>query len=429
MLKFLAEHLIDKRLYVKLSVSDNSTTAKTSPPLLHNSNLLSSVLLCIGEVCLKLKSSSLVYLNKVMTFALAIVDIVRAKLGNRDNAADSTLVTEFKTSSTTSSSHSSFLTAFKQHELLMLSCVTCLLKIVQNMANFLSPYLQRLVHVSCSFSYLIQLSSAATASGSSQPLLSPTSSQIELKLGQLRSTLATCIPLRLLAPIFAELSAGVGTATTSDAKAMRLKHVEFYMQIARLAIQSAGQEDIVANIRTLRSIFMHLFDMRVNFEQENGRTTTTKSTTKSSALDTFVTDELSRYENHVIGVFCEMTFKLSEDLFRPIFFKMYEWACVNEPPKERQITFYRAAFRLVTWSSKILKFNRLQRNSYFVALCKSRLSDKLKNLFVLFASQFVPNASQLLNLLNSSKTSIIKKYIACYVCVAFTKLVMFVLYL
>jgi hypothetical protein len=61
---------------------------------------------------------------------------------------------------------------------------------------------------------------------------------------------------------------------------------------------------------------------------------------------------------------------------------MYEWATANEPPKDRQITFYRATFRL---------------------------SDKLKSLFVLFAPQFLQHSTELLKSLNSSKTG--KKFI------------------
>ena len=177
-LKYLAEHVIDKRLYVRHD-SDNST--KT--PSLHNESPLERVAVHWRGV-----SEAQVELTRLPQQS----DDVRAR-HNRHCARQARQPRKRRRLDTRRR-----VQILKQHELLMLSCVTCLLKIVQNMANFLSPYLQRLVHVSCSFSYLIQLSSAATittATGSSQPLLSPTSSQIELKLGQLRSTLATCIPL------------------------------------------------------------------------------------------------------------------------------------------------------------------------------------------------------------------------------------------
>ena len=47
----------------------------------------------------------------------------------------------------------------------------------------------------------------------------------------------------------------------------------------------------------------------------------------------------------MIEAFCELTLKISEELFRPMYFKMYEWSTANEPPKDRLITFYRTSFR------------------------------------------------------------------------------------
>lgn len=78
-----------------------------------------------------------------------------------------------------------------------------------------------------------------------------------------------------------------------------------------------------------------------------------------------------------MDTFCEMTLKLSEELFRPMFFRVYEWATMNDPPKDRLITFYRLTYKL---------------------------SDRLKNLFVLFSSHFIMNAVQTLDALNESKS-------------------------
>ena len=69
-IKYLSENLIDKSLYLK------NSEAKS----IINLNMLSSVLLCSGELCLKLKSNSLTYLNQIVSFNLDIMDFVRAKL-------------------------------------------------------------------------------------------------------------------------------------------------------------------------------------------------------------------------------------------------------------------------------------------------------------------------------------------------------------
>jgi hypothetical protein len=76
-LTYLSENLIsDKSLYFN-AAADNK---------IKNVNLLSSVLLCIGEVCLKLKTNSLKHLNQIMVFNLDIIDYIRMKLGDSDNS-------------------------------------------------------------------------------------------------------------------------------------------------------------------------------------------------------------------------------------------------------------------------------------------------------------------------------------------------------
>lgn len=333
-IKYLSENLIDKKLYIKSARKSDEQVHES----LSNSNLLSSVLLCIGEVCLKLKTNALTYLNQIMSFTLEIVDFVRARIGDTESSVDLDLIMDYDRligqGNAEAKENSSI---FKNYELLALSCVTCMLKVVQNMANFLSPYLKRLFYVSCSLSYLV-----STESEDKQV-------HIELKLTQLRSTLAKQIPLRLLAPILSEQSALlVGEQKESNDVRMRIKHVEFYMQIARLAIQNSNQEDLIANIKTLRLMFMNLFDLRANYIKMNKSLTSSKkgsSKKKQISLEGFLTKEIGKYEDHVINAFCELTFKLSEDLFKPIFFKMYEWSTSNNPSKDRLITFYRSTYK------------------------------------------------------------------------------------
>ena len=105
-----------------------------------------------------------------------------------------------------------------------------------------------------------------------------------------------------------------------------------------MAIKNADQEDLLANIRILRIIFMNLFDLRSIYN--NKCNNNQKNKKKNSTLIDFVTNHIGKYEGYVIDAFCEHIFKLSEDLFRPIFFNLYEWATINEPPKDRLITFY-----------------------------------------------------------------------------------------
>lgn len=87
-IKYLSENLLDKALYFK---PDSKS--------IENINLLSSVLLCCGELCLKLKSNALVYLNQILAFDLDVVDFVRGKLQSAiqlKNNDEDELVGEFE---------------------------------------------------------------------------------------------------------------------------------------------------------------------------------------------------------------------------------------------------------------------------------------------------------------------------------------------
>jgi hypothetical protein len=287
------------------------------------------------------------------------------------------LIDDFNAISLTGSKKPSISSELKNYELLILSSVTCLLKIVQNMSNFLSPFLKRLVYTSCSFSYLTKLGSEA---GSSSNGLT----QIDIKLGQLRQMLATLIPLRLLAPILNEQSSVFLTDSSKSIVEynMKIKHVEFYMHVARMAVKNANQEDLLANIRTFKTMFMNLFNMRAGFNRANRKLLSSnaasgnkaassgaaKKQTTSGDLDSFVTKELCKYENHSINAFCELTFKLSEDLFRPMFFSLYEWATANDSDcsaKDRLVTFYRVTYKFVCYYFLLQKLNQFLDLLYF----------------------------------------------------------------
>lgn len=78
-IKFISEHMLIRSMYVLGSDELN----------IQNINLLSSLLLCVGELCLQLKSTALVYLNQIMTFTLEIVDVMRKKTDSFDeNSSD-----------------------------------------------------------------------------------------------------------------------------------------------------------------------------------------------------------------------------------------------------------------------------------------------------------------------------------------------------
>jgi hypothetical protein len=152
---------------------------------------------------------------------------------------------------------------------LVLSSITCLLKISQNLANFLSPYLKRIVYVACTLQFkkllhnqlttnnqqninTISISSdigmeidaylnQSTTTGA--PQQSKSMQQIDFKLTQLRNCLSTNVPLRLLVPVLND------ELTTKNEQSvvvlikdnLKLDTIEYYMQIIKIAVQNAKQ--------------------------------------------------------------------------------------------------------------------------------------------------------------------------------------------
>ncbi len=236
-LKFICENLIDPNLFLK-SESGNKS-------LLKNTNLLSSILLCLGELCSKLKTSSLVYLNRIIKFVLDL-------LINQEDVLN--------------------------YDLFLLSSITCLLKIVQNLCTFLSPYLQQIINVSCSLlnqfkqkhslfnvyqqhSHTISISSDigmdidALVTQHTQNMNTKVLTQLDMKLSQLRNCLALNVPLRLLTPILNDESLKLNDY-------IKIDNIEYYMQLAKVSMKNSVQEDLLANIRLLRTMFMNLFNFR-----------------------------------------------------------------------------------------------------------------------------------------------------------------------
>lgn len=48
-------------------------------------------------------------------------------------------------------------------------------------------------------------------------------------------------------------------------------------------------------------------------------------------------------EGHVISAVVSMVMRLSEATFRPMFFKLFDWAIRDDSHKERLLVFYRLA--------------------------------------------------------------------------------------
>jgi U3 small nucleolar RNA-associated protein 10 len=126
-------------------------------------------------------------------------------------------------------------------------------------------------------------------------------------------------------------------------------------------------EDFKAQQNELSEFFLKALEFRCDQESE--------------AIDeeegiTVVFGDVNEAEGFVIKAFVALVLKLSESSFRPLYFSLYDWAIRNSDSKEKLITFYRLS---------------------------DGIAEALKSLFVLFASDVILNAAEVLDKLNIGK--------------------------
>lgn len=87
---------------------------------------------------------------------------------------------------------------------------------------------------------------------------------------------------------------------------------------------------------------------------------------------------INEIEEDIVNAFVAWVLKLSEGSFRPLYHKIYDWAIRNDQSRrENAITYF---------------------------ILSNKISKSLKSLFVLFASDFIEDAAELLNKCNQSKS-------------------------
>uniref|UniRef100_A0A8D2JID2 HEAT repeat-containing protein 1 n=1 Tax=Varanus komodoensis TaxID=61221 RepID=A0A8D2JID2_VARKO len=221
-------------------------------------------------------------------------------------------------------------------EIYLLSTVTSLLKIVETLPHFLSPYLLDILL------QVVHLDRIAVEMGPS--------SHIKLRVTSLKSTLATKLPPRVLLPAVAKCYRKI-------AKTFK-NHLGAVMDILKEHIITLGKDQLTAHQSELTAFFMKALDFRAEHSQDD-------------------LEEVGKIETHIIMCLISMVMKLSEMSFRPLFFKLFDWAKTEGTSKDRQLTFCRLA---------------------------DCIAEQLKGLFTLFAGHLVKPFADTLNQVNTSQT-------------------------
>ncbi|KAI8486292.1 HEAT repeat-containing protein 1 [Branchiostoma belcheri] len=293
-----------------------------------NPLVVSAALLCLAELCSCLKAHSIPHLPAFMPPLL--------------NICQSTQLN-------------------KSQELLLLSALTAAHKVCENLPHFLSPYLLPLL---LQVTRLSQLMSEAE--------LFAQKSHITARLKAIRHCLASTIAPRILIPAVAqcynELEKDTQPSRGSDLPpafgcwaiqlAVGLGGIGPLMSVLSERITTMSKDDVTAHQSQTVSFFMTALNYRAKHAQDD-------------------LEAVQQVEGHVMEAVLSLVMKLSEVTFRPMFFKLYDWASRPDSSRQRLLTFYRLA---------------------------EAMADRLKSLFVLFAGHIVKNAAATLDSNNVYKT-------------------------
>ncbi|XP_048843510.1 HEAT repeat-containing protein 1 isoform X2 [Brienomyrus brachyistius] len=266
-------------------------------------NVMGSALLCVAEVTSALKALAVPHLPRLMP---AVLQTLKERK-------------ELLTS-----------------EVYLLSAVTALQRVAETLPHFLSPYLQdTLLQVA----RLVRVTERGTVSP-----------QLVVRLGSLRTTLATKVPPRVLLPVV--------TKCYSQAVESQQSRLVPLVDILKEHISHMEKEQLTAHQSELTSFFLSALDFRAQHCQAN-------------------LEKANETEGCVISCLLVMVLKLSEVTFRPLFFKLFDWCRMEGASRDRVLTFCRLA---------------------------DCIADRLKGLFVLFAGHLVKPFSDFLNQTNVAKT-------------------------
>ncbi|XP_050625536.1 HEAT repeat-containing protein 1 [Macaca thibetana thibetana] len=222
-------------------------------------------------------------------------------------------------------------------EVYLLSALAALQKAVETLPHFISPYLEGIL------SQVIHLEKITSEVGSA-------SSQANIRLTSLKKTLATTLAPRVLLPAIRK--------TYKQIEKNWKNHMGPFMSILQEHIGVMKKEELTSHQSQLTAFFLEALDFRAQHSEND-------------------LEEVGRTENCIIDCLVAMVVKLSEVTFRPLFFKLFDWAKTEDAPKDRWLTFYNLA---------------------------DCIAEKLKGLFTLFAGHLVKPFADTLNQVNISKT-------------------------
>ncbi|XP_071648303.1 HEAT repeat-containing protein 1 [Temnothorax longispinosus] len=306
--------LISLKLLAKLLATSHPAVFKpildTTTELLQSKNgpVLASAALCVAELCSSMRTHALYSLNK---FVPAILNLLKTHC--HQNVPD----------------------------VIVISIVSALQKIVESLGNFLSLYLDQLL------SELTMLNSQYTNTEH------PKASIVLSRLKATTQKLSSCIPLRVLLP-------AVNETYDMLLNNKSYKCIPSLMSVLAESFDSVQSTELKVEVDNLTNFFLEVLRCRERIE-DNMKTDDDAQVTSK---------DIVAVEESASKALVSLLLKLSEVTFRPLYDKLYGWAANETQYKQRNITFYRIS---------------------------ANIAECLKSLFVLFAGLFLKHAASLLS--------------------------------
>ncbi|CAK9799391.1 HEAT repeat-containing protein 1 [Anthophora quadrimaculata] len=228
-------------------------------------------------------------------------------------------------------------------DVMSISIVSALQKIVESVGNFLSLYLDQLL---CE---LTRLNSLYTDTEN------PKIGIVASRLNATTQKLSTCIPLRVLLPAVNRTYMTLLTKKTYHC-------IPALMTVLAESFNSVQAAELHAAIPDLGTFFLKVLQFREDISDNDNDMHVVES--ELTMQDIVIVEESAS------KALVALVLKLSEATFRPLYYKLYDWAARNPQHKQRSITFYRLS---------------------------ANIAECLKSLFVLFAGHIIKHAAVLLS--------------------------------
>ncbi|XP_060070386.1 HEAT repeat-containing protein 1-like [Ylistrum balloti] len=190
------------------------------------------------------------------------------------------------------------------NELFLLSVVTTLQKVVENLSNFLSPYIKDIILQVCCLSAL------------DEELDVMKKPQTQQRLKNIRSSLSTILPFRVILP---SVSNCYEKFSSND-----LMCVKPLMSLLEDHLTNMNYEDLTSNLTQLQTFFLVCLDFRAKHPDVEE-------------------SDVTLIEGSIMQTIISMVMKLSESSFRPFLLKLYNWGTRESDIKARVTVFYRLA--------------------------------------------------------------------------------------